>query len=515
MKSIEFFQRDRTTIEVKSYLPIAGEPGSTSQTSFDVYSFIPVSFGVAPLTNSSKDLGKQFQSLYRLHFPYITLADLLNFERGDNPLKQLKTRIEALPTGLDEKETIDLSSLARFCGAELIEALHRERNQLEQELITRESNDDTRLHLENFCQETVNVASELRLLQTKAESFQYILPTGFPETIQVAGEYFSVTAIEQLSSLAQSNVLTKHALNASQRAETLIGQTAAKLMKVYSIHPLNDLREEDREYLTYRTNRLKKEVQRSLYLEPESNERIELVSNSAAMVAAGLAALWATTAQIPLLSGHFGETTSFLFFAVAIGAYILKDRIKEIIRRQLSKRWSPWDNLYHFQLNHLRNFGVGAYSGRVEHTSDWTTESGLDETIREARAQQRSVGEVEDEMENILYHHQELSIRCAEARSFQDECGVQQVFRISLDSMLPRLDDPWREVHTYDPETSTFSKGRVPRVYHLNLVARLETPNEDEALVARCRAVVNSLGVVRLESRRFITQQRESRRLSA
>ena len=36
------------------------------------------------------------------------------------------------------------------------------------------------------------------------------------------------------------------------------------------------------------------------------------------------------------------------YFAVAIGAYILKDRIKEIIRRQLSKRWSPWDRLYHF-----------------------------------------------------------------------------------------------------------------------------------------------------------------------
>ena len=134
-------------------------------------------------------------------------------------------------------------------------------------------------------------------------------------------------------------------------------------MRIYRLLPLESLETKDQEYLTYRTNRLKKEVQRTLYLEPESNERVELISNSAAMVAAGLAALWATTAQIPLLSGHFGETTSALFFAVAIGAYILKDRIKEIIRRQLSKRWSPWDRLYHFRLKHLSQFGVGSYRG--------------------------------------------------------------------------------------------------------------------------------------------------------
>ena len=153
-------------------------------------------------------------------------------------------------------------------------------------------------------------------------------------------------------------------------------------MRIYRLLPLESLETKDQEYLTYRTNRLKKEVQRTLYLEPESNERVELISNSAAMVAAGLAALWATTAQIPLLSGHFGETTSALFFAVAIGAYILKDRIKEIIRRQLSKRWSPWDRLYHFQLKHLSQFRRGFLPRRVEHTSKWTDETAIDSTIK-------------------------------------------------------------------------------------------------------------------------------------
>ena len=513
MRNIEFLQRDRSTIEVRSYLPISGELASTTQTSFDVYSFIPVSFGAAPQTTSSKEFGKRFQSLYRLHFPSIKLSQLLNYETGQSPLKQLHDILASLPTGLEEDDAIDLGALARFCGAELIEALFREKNKIEDVLVGNAFSEEVAVRLRKLCENCVDAARKLRVMQTKAESFQYILPAGFPDILRVVGEYFSVSATEQLSGLVQSDAFRNNETLSS--VERDIGNAVEELMRTYNLLPLSDLREEDKEYLAYRTNRLKKEVQRSLYLEPESNERVELISNSAAMVAAGLAALWATTAQIPLLSGKFGETSSFLFFAAAIGAYILKDRIKEIIRRQLSKRWSPWDKLYHFNLSHLRNFGVGSYTGRVEHTSDWATEDELDPTIREARSQQRSVGEVEDEMENILYHHQQLSIRCSNQRTFQDECGVQQVLRLSLDSLLPRLDDPWREVHAYDPSNRTFTKGEVPRVYHLNLVARLETHNNTEPLVARCRAVVNSLGVVRIESQCFEAQVLDSRRFSA
>ena len=339
----------------------------------------------------------------------------------------------------------------------------------------------------------------------------------FYDNLRVVGEYFTVTASEQLSALAQSESVDQLQPQSQDTIREIIGRTVEKIMRVYRLLPLETLETRDQEYLTYRTNRLKKEVQRTLYLEPESNERVELISNSAAMVAAGLAALWATTAQIPLLSGHFGETTSALFFAVAIGAYILKDRIKEIIRRQLSKRWSPWDRLYHFQLKHLSRFGVGAYRGRVEHTSKWTDESAIDSTIKKARSQQRSVGEVDDELEHIHHHHQNLSMTCDAARTSQEECGVQQVIRLSLDSLLPRLDEPLREIHAYNPKTGKFATANLPRVYHLNLVARLTSPCSNEPLVARCRAVVNSKRVIRLELQRFESsnQSTESLRLSA
>ena len=44
----------------------------------------------------------------------------------------------------------------------------------------------------------------------------------------------------------------------------------------------------------------------------------------------------------------------------------------------------------------------------MEHTSKWTDESAIDSTIKKARSQQRSVGEVDDELEHIHHHHQNL-----------------------------------------------------------------------------------------------------------
>ena len=74
MRTIEFLQRDRGMIEVRYFLPITPQKSTHSQSQFDIFTFIPASFGTSPLTTGSHDMGKRFQSLYRLHFPKMKLA---------------------------------------------------------------------------------------------------------------------------------------------------------------------------------------------------------------------------------------------------------------------------------------------------------------------------------------------------------------------------------------------------------------------------------------------------------
>ena len=105
---------------------------------------------------------------------------------------------------------------------------------------------------------------------------------------------------------------------------------------------------------------------------------------------------------------------------------------------------------------------------------------------------------------------------CDATRTSQEECGVQQVIRLSLDSLLPRLDEPLRGVHAYNPKTGDFATASLPRLSSESRRASYITL-QPRALVARCRAVVNSKRVIRLEYQRFesAVQSTESRRLSA
>src|SRR5690606_30381544 len=77
----------------------------------------------------------------------------------------------------------------------------------------------------------------------------------------------------------------------------------------------------DAEYYSYRIGRIKKELQRTLYVSTRTLGRDPLVVNTAAMVAAGLAATWATLAQVPLWGGALlSSPKGLILFGAAVGA---------------------------------------------------------------------------------------------------------------------------------------------------------------------------------------------------
>ena len=69
---------------------------------------------------------------------------------------------------------------------------------------------------------------------------------------------FHGTASEQLSALAQSESVDQLQPQSQDTIREIIGRTVEKIMRVYRLLPLETLETRDQEYLTYRTNRLKK-----------------------------------------------------------------------------------------------------------------------------------------------------------------------------------------------------------------------------------------------------------------
>jgi hypothetical protein len=78
--------------------------------------------------------------------------------------------------------------------------------------------------------------------------------------------------------------------------------------------------------------------------------------------------------------------------------------------------------------------------------------------------------------------------------------GVQELFRLSLDEILKRLDDPVDEVSYYDPQTACFKKADMPKVYHLNLIAQTTDLASGDTTATRWRVVVNQEGIVHIDA---------------
>ncbi|MFZ9886755.1 MAG: hypothetical protein ACO3JL_04560, partial [Myxococcota bacterium] len=80
-----------------------------------------------------------------------------------------------------------------------------------------------------------------------------------------------------------------------------------------------------------------------------------------------------------------------------------------------------------------------------------------------------------------------------------DGFGVMELFRLSVNDLVRRLDDPLDRASFYDTTTGNFSTQELPKVYHLNLVLRAEDSRARRRYWARHRVVVNRRGILRID----------------
>jgi hypothetical protein len=216
------------------------------------------------------------------------------------------------------------------------------------------------------------------------------------------------------------------------------------------------------------------------------------------MVAAGLAATWATLAQLPLISAGMSAGTSVAFVVVGIAAYMLKDRIKEWVRVALSKRLLRFDHDRMIVGDALAATGLGSFGGRAEERLRWVDNDEIPKDIQALRAKYRTVRGVTPELESIL-EYERLVRFTSGSEPVPDGFGVQELLRLSLDEILKRLDDPVDDVAYYDHKTATFRHCEMPKVYHLNAIAQLTDVQTGVSSTHRWRVVVNQQGIVHID----------------
>jgi hypothetical protein len=516
--------RDRRTLEIRQAFPLP-ETGEGVSYESDAYLFFPRSFGVTGRTWGVDGFYRDAHVYLRLTSTGLGLQDLRDPNLATNPACILR---DQLPRLLDENapDGETLSTLAQMFGAEFADAVEREAKRLR--ALVRRGGEDERGFSEpayiealvrGFCEAALGALGTLRRLRAKAAAYRAVAPPKLFDALSFAEEYGCAVLDEELSELG------KLVDEASWMRDGAAVATKVRLHIAHAARAVNRRRRDQGfavpwgsspEYFSYRIGLLKKELQRALYIDTRRVKADPLYRNTAAMVAAGLAATWATLAQLPLWTGGWSSREGVYFLFVAVGAYILKDRIKEWVRNGLVSRLAQWDHDRRFAGDVLRRVGLGLFTGRGRERVRFVDDDDLPKDVRKARVKHRTVRGVVPELEQIVHYQRTVELRQPEQERVPEGFSVQEIMRLSLDRLLERLDDPVDDVAFFDDETGRFTSQSMPKVYHLNLVLVTKdskaSNGDGESHLSRYRIVLNRKGIVRIDN---VLDRRRSKRQKA
>ncbi|MFM7199282.1 MAG: hypothetical protein ACKO6N_00695 [Myxococcota bacterium] len=508
----QMLQKDRRVLEVRHLFPLpTGEEEVTY--SYDLYLFFPRSFGVTPESWAREDFYRAATLQMRLNSPYLGLHELADLAHPMNPAGVLRKQIAELLEP-DVPSPRSMAALAQMLGAELADKVSEQAARLRQEAGRLRSPQaleqfEARLHL--FCDDILLALGTLKRLRAKALAYAPVAPPALLTALGFAEEFASAIVDERLAQLAvylEQCPALHDGTGRALRLRLRLGHTVEMVnhRRLDQGYAIPDISEHDGEWFTYRKANLKRELQRILYVDTRSVSRDPFYRNSAAAVGAGLAATWATIAQFQLFQQGLANPNSLLLLGAAVGAYVLKDRIKEWSRNVLSGWLIRWDHDQELSSETLEQIGMGGFSGRARERMGFLGQTQLPPEIHAIRSACHTMKDLRLEEEQVVHYHRQLTLEPRSGMAVPEGFGIREFFRLSLDGLLKALDEPRDKMAFYDSLRGRFREVTLPRVYHINAVLRTTEAETGRQLLQGVRVVVDRKRIKRVET---VVEQQE------
>jgi len=247
------------------------------------------------------------------------------------------------------------------------------------------------------------------------------------------------------------------------------------------------------ERILYRESILKKWSQTVLYMSSEETKTRKSVGHIVAGAAAAIAMSFA------VLATFFAESLfasySVPWALVIVVSYILKDRIKEILRSILVRIMPRIiSDRSERLIDQARQKPVGKTKSMVRLIQP--TEA--PDRVRDLRKSGSNPFRSILPEETVIHFLKDVSIN--NRKLFAEHTRVEaitEIIRIKMDRFLEEMDASKKYLHTWLDGEARAIKGK--RVYHINLILSLSGKGRDEKLF-RYRLVVNHQGIQRIEN---------------
>jgi len=253
---------------------------------------------------------------------------------------------------------------------------------------------------------------------------------------------------------------------------------------------LNGKSVEAENYL-YRASILKKWAQSVMYLDnltaEISNHLFHLFASAAAATAMAFA-IFAAFLASAMFDGY-----SLPWVILIIISYIFKDRIKEVLRETLVlliPRLAPQKS--HKLIDPAVNNKVGSSKLNVY----FTKLDKVPEIIRQFREIEKNPFRDFLPPENIIYLHTCIKIWSQKLLENHNRVNsITEIFRLNVSNWLKEMDNPVEELGILC-EDDDIKKLAVKRVYHINVIIKINTDNTQIAIK---RIIFNRRGILRIE----------------
>ncbi len=235
-----------------------------------------------------------------------------------------------------------------------------------------------------------------------------------------------------------------------------------------------------------------------LFLKLDKDTGDNKISDFIAAIAAGIAMLFAALAAI-YAQQQYGLNTG-PFVGALVVSYILKDRIKEWVKRYSAPAISNllWDHRVQIT-DPLHDVEVG----RCRELFSFIPSRSIPKSILELRheGQIKSI-EAQSKPEVCLKYEKEIILHGTTIdQSHGRMLDINDIIRFNLAQFLARTDDPVSYLPLFNVKTHKIDQVACPKVYHINVILVLEAETGSlPAQMERIRVIFDRTGIRRVET---------------
>ena len=489
---------DRNHFEVKLDYSIDAERKNRYRV--ESYFFIPRSLGINRQSYPRDEFYSDVQAYIRLKTPTTGLEQLAKEDAPLGVAKKLIAHGRSLER--DEKLREQLSSQLRLVGC-IVRAQVRDHvadigarladlnGDSERRTILVS---DLKLATESFLERLAVLTAKWRALRVDVQSSTF--PRSLRETFQFVDEFISLTIETKFSELL--GIIDDSAAAANQ----FVGVRASIRELIVSERQYREgadyrITNDDNDMLVYRMSKLKKFVMSVLWLEitkeKEGSRWVEIASG----FAAGVAMLFAALATVLQLKFWLINSSGFIIAAVL--TYILKDRIKDWLKRFFAKRLTRF--LFDYKVK-IRDPISETAIGTCREAMSYVKMSDVPRKVLEARHQDSKVLIEADAKPEVVIRYEKairLESETAIERLHTDHFDINDIIRFSLARFLARADDPVSTLPLLNEDTDAVEMVPFRKLYHVNVVMLIHSAGTEGAATKRVRVVFDQDAIVRLD----------------